>query len=34
MAGDMAAEEKGEAGLIASDIIIKMPEVMRDIAAF
>lgn len=34
MAGDKAAEEKGEAGVIASDIIRKMPVVMRDISSF
>jgi NAD(P)H-hydrate epimerase len=34
LAGDKAADEKGETGLIARDIIKKMPEVMRDITAF
>jgi len=34
LAGDMAAEEMGEAGLIASDIIGKIPEVMRELATF
>ena len=33
-AGDRVKEEKGEAGLIASDIINKIPEVMRDLTAF